>query len=235
VTKYLGSELEIFANASNWKVYLRSQVSMHLGRRVLEVGAGTGSTTKLMCGKNTERWVCLEPDVEFAARLAEKVHSGELPPCCEVVAGTLAAIPADRRFDTILYSDVLEHICDDTEEVRRAAEHLEPGGSLIVVSPAYQWLYTPFDRAIGHYRRYTKRMLAALQPAGVDLIRLAYLDTVGLLASLANRLLLKSSMPTPGQIWAWDKIMVPVSRCADRVVAYRMGKTVLAVWRRPSC
>jgi hypothetical protein len=59
-----------------------------------------------------------------------------------------------------------------------------------------------------------------------------YLDSVGLLASLANRLLLRSAMPTVGQIRIWDNFMVPWSRFLDPIFLYGIGKTIVVVWRR---
>ena len=49
-------------------------------------------------------------------------------------------------------------------------------------------------------------------------------------ASLANRLLLRASMPTDGQIKFWDRILVPVSRVIDPVLARSVGKSVVAIW-----
>ena len=42
-------------------------------------------------------------------------------------------------------------------ELARVAAAAEAGRPVVVLSPAHQWLYTPFDRAIGHFRRYTRR------------------------------------------------------------------------------
>ena len=63
-------------------------------------------------------------------------------------------------------------------------------------------------------------------------MKLIYLDSVGLLASAGNRLLLRQSMPTERQILAWDRLMIPVSRVIDPVFGHRLGKSVLGVWRR---
>jgi len=49
-------------------------------------------------------------------------------------------------------------------------------------------------------------------------------------ASLANRLLLRASMPTDGQIKFWDRMLVPVSRVIDPVLARSIGKSVVAIW-----
>ena len=62
--------------------------------------------------------------------------------------------------------------------------------------------------------------------------RLRFLDAAGMLASLANRWLLRSSLPTVGQIALWDQWLVPCSRVLDPLLAYRLGKSVLAVYRK---
>jgi SAM-dependent methyltransferase len=229
---YVGSELDLFAAATNWKSYFRSLLEPYLGDEVLEVGAGLGGTTRLLCRGRRRRWVCLEPDTGLADRLARSIGDGKLPAHCQVVVGTLEQAEGQPPFDTALYIDVLEHIEDDRGELARAARQLKPGGHVIVLSPAHQWLYTSFDKAIGHYRRYTKKTLTALTPEGLELDRIVYLDSVGLLASLGNRLVLNRAMPNPKQIAIWDKFMVRLSRAVDPLLAYSVGKSVLAVWRK---
>jgi hypothetical protein len=149
-----------------------------------------------------------------------------------VQIGTVADVDRRSRFDAILYIDVLEHIEDDRREAERAAALLSQGGSLIVLSPAFPLLYSEFDRALGHFRRYTRRSLAAVMPPTLTRRRLEYLDSVGFLASLGNRLLLKQELPTARQIALWDRVMVPASRVVDPVLARGFGRSVLAVYER---
>ena len=229
---YVGTELDLFATADRWKSYVRRRIQIFLGRQVLEVGAGTGGTTRVLCDDGPDRWICLEPDSSLGDRLIAAIHEGELPDCCEARIGTLADLDEHDRFDTILYMDVLEHIADDRSELVRAADQLQAGGHLIVLAPAHQWLFTPFDQAIGHYRRYTKATLRASRAENLALVRLDYLDSVGMLASLGNRFILKSSMPNPAQIAVWDRFMVPPSHLVDPLLGYSLGKSVLAVWRK---
>lgn len=229
---YIGTELELFANATRWKGYVARQIAPYLGREVLEVGAGLGGTTRVFCQGTESRWVCLEPDPQLTAQITRQVEAGTLPACCEPVVGTLESA-GDRlgRFDTLLYMDVLEHIEDDRAELNRAARFLRPGGHVVALGPAHPFLYTPFDRAIGHYRRYTRRMMRNLRPDGLELVRLSYLDSVGLLASLGNRLVLRSASPQAGQIAFWDRVLVRASTAVDPLLGYTLGKSVLAVWR----
>lgn len=230
--RYEGDELTLFREAHRWKAYLREEIRRDVRGSVLEVGAGLGGTTRVLRDVTDPAWTCLEPDASLCAQLRAEVSSLPSPDKIEVREGTLASMPDELRFDTILYVDVLEHIADDREELARAAEHLAPGGAVIVLSPAHQWLFTPFDTAVGHHRRYALDALRALTPAGTTMTRADYLDSVGLLASLGNRLLLRQGMPTPKQIALWDRVMVPLSRHLDPALRNRVGKSVLGVWRK---
>lgn len=232
MTSYIGSELELFATATNWKSYIARLLSPYIARDVLEVGAGIGGNIGYFHNGRVARWLALEPDPAQADAIRARIGAGGLPPDCRVLDGTLGALAPDERFDSILYIDVLEHIADDAAELAAAARHLAPGGHLVVLSPAHRFLFSPFDEAVGHYRRYSLAELTGLAPPGCALVRTRMLDSAGFLASLANRLVLREAEPSRGQIAFWDRVLVPLSRIFDRLTGYRFGKTVVAVWRR---
>jgi SAM-dependent methyltransferase len=225
-------ELDIFAHALNWKRYWSDAIRPFLRGSVLEVGAGIGSNTALLVPAGATRWLCLEPNSASAERIRGKVRRGALPGGCEVVTGTLAELPAGMAFDTVIYIDVLEHIEHDREELEQAVQRLHPQGHLIVLCPAHQRLYTAFDRAIGHLRRYSRKQLVGLHPPGTRLRKAWYLDSVGMALSLGNRVLLKQEMPVLRQIQFWDRAVIPLSRCLDPLLGHRLGKTVIAVWQK---
>jgi hypothetical protein len=179
-------------------------------------------------------YAALEPDADLVARMRQQAAAGGFPPGFEAIAGTIESLPPGRRFDSILYIDVLEHIADDRGELQRATGRLRVGGHLVVLAPAHQWLFSPFDAAIGHYRRYTRRTLAAVAPPALEQIRIDYLDAVGIVLSLGNRAALRQRMPGQRQVMLWDRLAVPISRRLDPLLRYRAGKSVLAVWRRTS-
>ncbi|MEM7234944.1 MAG: class I SAM-dependent methyltransferase [Planctomycetota bacterium] len=231
---YIGDELDTFSHAVNWKAYFRSRFAPLLRGRVLEVGAGIGGTTQVLCDGEQTEWVALEPDGGLAERMREEVQGGAFPVPVDVREGTLSEIDTAESFDAILYIDVLEHIEDDAGELARVAERLRPGGCAIVLCPAHQFLFTPFDEAIGHFRRYNRSMYRAITPASLVLERCEYLDAAGMLLSLGNRLLLKSSEPKVSQVKLWDRVFVPISRVLDPLCGRTLGKSVLGVWRKPA-
>ena len=144
---YEGSELELFAAAVNWKACLAARMGPYIRGQVLEAGAGIGGNTRIFWNPRITGWLALEPDPAQIATIEGKIAAGELPALCRAMTGTTASLDPAARFDTILYVDVLEHIEDDRAELARAFAHLAPGGHVIVLSPAHQFLFSPFDAA----------------------------------------------------------------------------------------
>src|SRR3984893_12380493 len=228
--QYMGSELEIFAHARHWKSYVLSQLRPYLSGDVLEVGAGIGGTTQALNNGTQQRWVCLEPDPAFAKKVSSLPHLRN----CEVLVGTLPDLGPQESFDAILYIDVLEHIKEDKAELVLAARHLKKNGVIVVLAPAFPWLYTPFDAAIGHFRRYTRNSLRAVAPQDLSEEKCLYLDAFGVLASAGNLLLLHAANASAGQMRFWDNFLVPMSRLLDPILAFSLGRSVLAIWRKTS-
>jgi 2-polyprenyl-3-methyl-5-hydroxy-6-metoxy-1,4-benzoquinol methylase len=228
--KYPGDELVLFQHATHWKKYFSQQIKHYIKGKVLEVGAGIGSTTLLLNDGSTNQWLMLEPDEKMSASLKKKIESKELPANCRLQTGTIDQLTS--TFDTIIYIDVLEHIENDAEELRKAATLLNAGGHIVVLSPAFQFLYSPFDKAIGHCRRYNKKMFRHITPEGLQLISKRYYDSVGYFAALMNKLVLRQKYPTHTQVMFWDKWMVPVSKISDKLFFHSFGKSIIAVWKK---
>lgn len=229
---YVGSELDVFSHVKNWKAYWAQMIEPYLGYEVLDVGAGIGATAINLSNRKYKTWVELEPDPKLAERIKQGQKKGTIPASLEVRVGTAQDLQADEMFDTVLYIDVLEHIEEDRKELENIAKHVKPSGHVIVLSPAHQYLFTEFDRQVGHCRRYNKQQLKEIKPDSLEIVCLKYLDSVGMLASLANKLLLKSGNPTLGQVKLWDRLMVPVSQKIDTLTRYAVGKSVLSVYKK---
>lgn len=228
--RYVGTELELFRDAANWKRYWTSAIQPHVGGDVLDVGCGLGVNAPFLLNKDVRGYTFLEPD----ATLLEQVCVKELLPAtvhAEKACGTTAEV-TNRRFDTVLYADVLEHIADDRMELTRAMDLLLPAGHLIILVPAFQFLYSPFDAAIGHHRRYTKAMVRSRMPSGMRIVSMRYLDSAGMALSLGNRIILRNAAPDKAQIALWDRRVIPVSRWLDPLLGHRFGRSLLAVMQR---
>jgi phospholipid N-methyltransferase len=231
-SKYQGDELPLFALATRWKNYVGASLAPYLQNRVLEVGAGMGAFTNALLHERVKEWTCLEPDPELVGHLVNTLSRHPIRDRVITLPGVTSDLAPDPNYDTILYLDVLEHIQDDAGELRRSANLVRDGGALIVLAPAYNWLFSPFDEAIGHHRRYNAATLAKLTPETLTLDKVFYLDSVGLFASLGNKILLSQRIPSRGQILFWDRCLIPLSRIMDRVIRFRAGRSVVAIWRK---
>jgi cyclopropane fatty-acyl-phospholipid synthase-like methyltransferase len=228
--KYQGNELSLFQHAKKWKKYFSQNISPYIKGEVLEVGAGIGATTHLLNKGTTPSWLMLEPDGEMCKLLKEKIASKEFPLNCQLKTGTIKDI--SEKFDTIIYIDVLEHIEADGDELLKATALLNTGGYIIVLAPAFQSLYNPFDKAIGHHRRYSRKMLKEIVPGGLQMVINRYYDTVGYFAAFINKILLRQKYPTIKQVLFWDRWMIPVSKLTDKLLFHSFGKSIIGVWQK---
>lgn len=225
--EYAGGELELFAEARNWKRYWSSVLRPFVRGRVLDVGCGIGANADFLWNEGVARYTFLEPDGRLLAQVPEHAWASDAQ-SAERVQGTTSDLRG-KQFDTILYIDVIEHIEDSRAELQRAHGLLAPGGHLLILVPAFQFLYSEFDKAIGHHRRYDKRLLKQELPPGMELLTLCYLDSMGLLLSLGNKWFLKQGEPSVRQIHFWDRSVVPVSRVTDKIFLHSFGRSLLAI------
>ena len=222
----LASTLDNLDAATNYADWIVSLMAPYLRGRILEVGAGHGTFTRLLAryGPVTATELSERAVTVLRERFADMegvtvVHVDEL---------------TDAGFDTAVMVNVLEHIDDDVGALRSLRDGLCPGGHVLVYSPAFNALYSDFDAAVGHYRRYTKPSLGrVLDDAGLETVDIRYVNAVGALAwyVVATRL---GRRPTEG--WStqlFDRGAVPVVRRVERRVAPPFGQSLLAVARRP--
>ena len=131
---------------------------------VLEIGAGEGALGVRLASRY--RYVGLERDARSFQRAAARFERAEVE---SIVHGGLSALAPDQTFDLIAAFEVLEHYEDDRAELENWLRHLRSRGWLILSVPAFANRFGPWDRKVGHYRRYERRQLAdTLARAGLE-------------------------------------------------------------------
>jgi glycosyltransferase involved in cell wall biosynthesis len=221
------------ARAQKYNRWLLEQVQPFMGRRVLEAGSGIGNLSGLLL--NHDRLVLVDYEDIYIDKLRQRYGAREN---VRVDRADLTNADdydrwQDERLDTIVCSNVLEHLGPDVDVLRSFHRTLTPGGHCILVVPAGPWLYTPMDRELGHYRRYTPGELAdKLAAAGFEV---AYQRTVSRLGTIgwavSGHVLRRRHLSARQMIW-YDRLL-PVAKVLDYVLPVP-GMSLIMVGRKPA-
>ncbi|MET0650221.1 MAG: class I SAM-dependent methyltransferase [Pyrinomonadaceae bacterium] len=231
---YAGRDLESMAFARNYHRWILDLFAPHMGRRLVEVGAGTGSFSELLLEREPDSLTLVEPSAEMHGRLAEHVKGfrtqARVRTVNDTFAGAARLIAEDEPPDSVIYVNVLEHVADDAAELLIVHRALAPGGRLFVFVPALRWLYGSFDRQVGHLRRYTRGELSRkCERAGFRVLKSVYFDAAGVLPWWLKYRVLRSEKMEPAAVRVYDEFCVPVLRRVEALAPPPLGKNVLLV------
>jgi glycosyltransferase involved in cell wall biosynthesis len=209
--------------------FLWNLVQPFVGRRILEIGSGTGLMTKYLAGHGDLTATDVDPEyVDLLSRTF--AHA----PNVEVRQLDLARLGANgggtRHFDTVVCSNVLEHIEDDRAALTAMRGVLEPGGRVVLIVPAIKALYGSIDRNIHHFRRYSRDEIdEKLRTAGLDVEHLSYFNMLGVPGWWLNAVVLRREA-VPGFQAKVNDWLVPWLRM-ERRFGPPVGMSLLAVGR----
>jgi len=127
-----------------------SQITANLapGYRVLEVGCGTGNVLRVL------EQTCTNGVVMGMDLFTEGLQYARRRTTCQMVQADIHAPPFTTQFHLISLFDVLEHLQDDMQVLRNVHTMLAQGGILLLTVPAHPSLWSYFDEASHHCRRY---------------------------------------------------------------------------------
>lgn len=190
---------------------------------VVDFGAGVGTLASLWFEKNGVKPVCIELDPKQRELLLLKGYATQ--PQIESLK---------EPVDIIYTSNVLEHIQDDLKALVEIRQQLVPRGLLLIYVPAFQFLFSELDTAVGHFRRYNRRSLSkVLDSAGFKVVHSEYADSLGVLATLVIKMIgfqKKHSVGNQKSIALYDKYIFPISRTLDSMLFRSfLGKNLFVV------
>jgi glycosyltransferase involved in cell wall biosynthesis len=211
--------------------WIWDRVQPYVGQRVLEVGAGSGTMTRFLYGR--ELIVVTDKETPYLDRLrnAFRRRPGIVVERCDLDSD--GALDLSRyEFDTVTCINVLEHTDDDVAALRRAHQLLVPGGRVIVFVPAGTKLYGALDRGVGHQRRYDKdELVNKLTAAGFAVEDVSFQNRAAKLAWWLNsRVFRRSGLPA-AQSKIFDRL-VPLFRALEGERP-GSGLSLIAIGRKP--
>ena len=225
--KYPETATERFDNANFHIKYCLLSLKKFISGNIIEIGAGCGSFTRNYYNTKIKSIVLTEVDIKNINELKIKFSND-----ANIRISNSSIENIKQKFDTILYFHVLEHIKDDIREIKNAVKKLNTGGHIIIMVPAHQKVYGNLDKAVGHFRRYEKDFFKN-NLFGLELVNFKYLDAMGYILYNLNRIFFKKEkFPSKLKIFIWDKIFTPITVIIDFILNYRLGKCIIAVYRK---
>jgi len=229
--KNLHTQMGFFYYTENWKNYWVNGLKKFILGNVMDVGTGIGSNLPFYLKlKKINKLICLEPNKKLFKKLNQSLKKKNLNKV-SLKNKQLTKLNMKLKFDTIIYADVLEHIKNDLNEIKLAINYLNSGGRLIVLCPSHNFLFTNFDKNVGHYRRYNKKMFYKLKTSNIKIEKIYYLDSFGFFLSLINKIFLNRN-PTKEEIKFWDRAIVPISIITDHLLLNIFGKSIICVYKK---
>lgn len=225
----LAATLDVLEGAANYRDWILSLARPWLAGPILEVGAGQGTYTEHLLHVGEVH--CVEPSDRGAGELKRRYGHD---PRVQVTHGLLADVDAEPSFGSAILINVLEHIDDDAAALRQLRDRLVPGGRVILWVPAFPLLYSPFDRAIGHHRRYRRvPLLQLVSAAGFTVERAHHANLIGWFTWLAVARGLGRVPASPTMVGVWDRFALPVIRAVESRVTPPFGQSLFVVGRKP--
>jgi 2-polyprenyl-3-methyl-5-hydroxy-6-metoxy-1,4-benzoquinol methylase len=199
---------------------------------ILEIGSGIGNISSFLLS-DAESITLSDTNEFYIQTLKNKFHSSpnlKEVLCIDVQNSKFETTYAllKEQYDTIFLLNVLEHVEEDNQAIKNCNFLLRSGGTLLILTPAYNFLYSQLDKALGHYRRYTTSRLNLLFQNNTFITKKSfYFNAIGIVAWLYGKVLGLKTIPSM-EMNLYNKI-VPLAKLIDKITFRKTGLSVIIV------
>jgi 2-polyprenyl-3-methyl-5-hydroxy-6-metoxy-1,4-benzoquinol methylase len=225
--------LENFSHANEFNRWQYEALNKFAGGHTIEIGSGTGNISVFLLKDHYDVTLSdLRP--EYCNLLRNKfIDSPHLRGIYELdlsVNNFASEYPGlIAQFDTVIASNVIEHISNDSQAIQNAKALLKNNGKLIILVPSGQWLYNSIDRDLGHFKRYSKSGLRSLlESAGLSVNHTRYFNAAGILGWWFSGSILKAKKVSVAKMNIYNRL-IPFFRVLDWFVSPLVGISVISV------
>lgn len=209
-------KLELLDEANNFTDWLYSKYKHHISGNILEVSSGVGTYSKKILGDFFHNNLTL---TEYSESDLNELKNHFNNPKISFKKLDLNNHNDFKKFngelfDTILCSNVLEHIKNDEYALSQCFELLNKKGKMILVVPQNPKLYGMQDISLGHFRRYSKKeILIKIKKNGFIINSIQNFNFIGTLGWRMNKTT-KKTENNPGLLKIFNKI-IPITKFLD--------------------
>ncbi len=191
--------LERISSAHRFNEWMFNTIKPFCKGHVLEVGCGIGNISKLLVKNKFQISLSDYSDQYFDILRKEFSNNRQVENIYKIDLATenFESVYPEllNKFDTIIAMNVVEHIYDDHLAIRNCRKMLKQNGHIIILVPAYSFLFNSFDKELVHFRRYNKKTLTKLfEDENFDIIHKQYFNAAGIAGWYINGSLLKKEI-----------------------------------------
>ncbi|MBK9106864.1 MAG: class I SAM-dependent methyltransferase [Saprospiraceae bacterium] len=228
--------LQSLAIAQGFNKWIYELIKPWVKGSVLELGSGIGNISNQILSKhtdvslsdsNSEYLIYLRQHFQNQNSLANIFELDLIHPAFEVQYKHLYG-----QFNTLIASNVIEHIEDDQLAITNALKLLKQGGTFIMVVPAHPSLFNRLDKQLDHYRRYTiTRLDQCFKKRDGFILERKHFNVPGAIAWFITGTLLRFESIKPWQVSAFEYI-VPLSKWITKHINLNFGLSILLVYKK---
>ena len=221
---YEGWELKLFDNSNHFRKYQFDLIKNKINGYLAEVGPGNGKNIYSYFSK-CKTIDLFEPSYNLFNILKKRFSKNK-----RINLKNKKFLEKNNKYDCILYMDVMEHIKNDKKEIKKAYRSLKKDGRLIINVPAFQHLYSKFDKDVGHFRRYNKNQILSLcKNLKKNSIDMKYYDSIGYILLFISRLIISDyKKDFEKKIKFWNSLII-FSRIIDFFTMHFFGKSLMII------
>jgi 2-polyprenyl-3-methyl-5-hydroxy-6-metoxy-1,4-benzoquinol methylase len=231
-----GETLDVISEADNFNKWMFKTVDKNTSGEILEIGSGIGNISGFFVDNNRHISVSDMRD-EYCTVLREKftgknnfksVYQIDIidPDFDKKHSGLFG------KFNSVFALNIIEHVEKDDLAIKNCLKLLSSGGQLLILVPAFNWLFNSFDVELGHYRRYNKKQLEKIFIDNkIDINYSRYFNFAGILGWwFSGKILNKKNIPS-GQMKLYNRL-VWIFKVLDFFTNRFLGLSVIVSGRK---
>lgn len=201
-------------NNNRW---IFEQIKPYLGSNILEIGSGIGNISKFIAPLNVNL-ILTDIKENYLNYLQRRfINNPKVKVFKHDILSSEISNILHFKINTVVCTNVLEHIEDDDRALENIYKILFKNGHLILVIPAMKFLYGSLDKKASHFRRYHKKELVnKLENRNFEIEKAYYLNFISTIGWFINSKILKRKLISSFQINILDKFIPFFSKIEKR-------------------